>query len=307
MLVERLLSRGGCNYGNTVVLGQELRPHVQPTGLAMLALAGQADSDGRIARSLDFLSANLSVETTSASLSYGLIGLAAHDRFPANASKWLQAAYRRTIARDGAAYKLALLSLAARAPNVPWSHCRQKPKNRHDPFNFAFEDSHDTTNVNFRLPTNTHRHRQFAEQFRPPRIACRRRHGAGRLVCLSDDPPAVRSESVGIHRTRPAIRRPAGANDSRRSAGFADCSRRILSGKRVLLKPNLVEPNRKVPQMTTNPAMILAAATVFRRWGASVVVGEGPGHVRDTEMALVESGVQDGARRRRAGIRRSEL
>jgi uncharacterized protein (DUF362 family) len=65
-----------------------------------------------------------------------------------------------------------------------------------------------------------------------------------------------------------------------------------LAGKRVLLKPNLVEPSRKVPQMTTNPAMILAAATVFRRWGASVVVGEGPGHVRDTEMALAESGVQ---------------
>ena len=65
-----------------------------------------------------------------------------------------------------------------------------------------------------------------------------------------------------------------------------------LKGKRVLLKPNLVEPSRKVPQMTTNPAMVLAAAAVFRKWGASVVVGEGPGHVRDTEMALVESGVQ---------------
>jgi uncharacterized protein (DUF362 family) len=65
-----------------------------------------------------------------------------------------------------------------------------------------------------------------------------------------------------------------------------------LKGKRVLLKPNLVEPSRKVPQMTTNPAMLVAAAEVFRKWGASVVVGEGPGHVRDTEMALVESGVQ---------------
>lgn len=65
-----------------------------------------------------------------------------------------------------------------------------------------------------------------------------------------------------------------------------------LAGKRVLLKPNLVEPSRKTPQMTTNPAMLVAAAAVFRRWGAKVIVGEGPGHVRDTEMALVESGVQ---------------
>ncbi len=66
-----------------------------------------------------------------------------------------------------------------------------------------------------------------------------------------------------------------------------------LRGKKVLLKPNMVEPHRSQPHMTTHPAMILAAAEVFRGWGAAVTVGEGPGHVRDTEMALVESGVQD--------------
>ncbi|MEQ8788305.1 MAG: DUF362 domain-containing protein [Pirellulaceae bacterium] len=64
-----------------------------------------------------------------------------------------------------------------------------------------------------------------------------------------------------------------------------------VRGKRVLLKPNLVEPTRESPHMTTHPAMIVAAAEVFRRWGAQVNIGEGPGHVRDTEMALVESGV----------------
>jgi uncharacterized protein (DUF362 family) len=64
-----------------------------------------------------------------------------------------------------------------------------------------------------------------------------------------------------------------------------------LAGKRVLLKPNLVEPTRACPQMTTHPAVIVAAAEVFRRWGALVSVGEGPGHVRDTELALEESGV----------------
>jgi uncharacterized protein (DUF362 family) len=37
--------------------------------------------------------------------------------------------------------------------------------------------------------------------------------------------------------------------------------------------------------------LIVAAAEVFRRAGAMVTVGEGPGHVRDTEMALAESGV----------------
>lgn len=64
-----------------------------------------------------------------------------------------------------------------------------------------------------------------------------------------------------------------------------------LAGRKVLLKVNLVEPRRSAPQMTTNPAMVLAAAEVFRRWGAEVKVGEASGHVRDTELALVESGL----------------
>ena len=63
--------------------------------------------------------------------------------------------------------------------------------------------------------------------------------------------------------------------------------------KRVLLKPNLVEPSRQIPHMTTHPAVIVAAAEVFHGWGASVQVGEAPGHVRDTEMALDESGVTE--------------
>jgi len=62
-------------------------------------------------------------------------------------------------------------------------------------------------------------------------------------------------------------------------------------GKRVLLKPNMVEPTRKISHMTTHPAVVVAAAEVFRGWGANVTIGEAPGHVRDTEMALVESGL----------------
>jgi len=80
--------------------------------------------------------------------------------------------------------------------------------------------------------------------------------------------------------------------------------------KRVLLKPNLVEPTRSCPQMTTNPAVVLAAAEVFRRWGAEVSVGEGPGHMRDTEMALGESGMQpalDDARLAFADLNYSQL
>lgn len=75
--------------------------------------------------------------------------------------------------------------------------------------------------------------------------------------------------------------------------GIVACGldRQWIAGRRVLLKVNLVEPTRTAPHMTTHPAMVLAAAEVFRRWGAEVVIGEASGHMRDTEMALVESGL----------------
>jgi uncharacterized protein (DUF362 family) len=62
-----------------------------------------------------------------------------------------------------------------------------------------------------------------------------------------------------------------------------------IRGRRVLLKPNLVEPSKARPHMTTHPAVVVAAADVFRGWGALVAVGEAPGHVRDSQMALFES------------------
>ncbi len=77
--------------------------------------------------------------------------------------------------------------------------------------------------------------------------------------------------------------------DGLHACGFAKDS---IVGRRVLLKPNMVEPFRDVPQMTTHPAVVVAAVEVFRDWGADVVVGEAPGHVRDTDMALEESGIQ---------------
>jgi uncharacterized protein (DUF362 family) len=64
-----------------------------------------------------------------------------------------------------------------------------------------------------------------------------------------------------------------------------------LCGKSVLLKPNLVEYIPGV-EVNTNPILVGAAAETFLRLGAKrVVVGEGPGHQRDTCLVLVESGL----------------
>jgi hypothetical protein len=54
LLHDRLLPGGGCNYGNTIVFGQELRAHLQPTGLCLLALAGEPDKKGLVEKSIEY-------------------------------------------------------------------------------------------------------------------------------------------------------------------------------------------------------------------------------------------------------------
>ena len=62
-------------------------------------------------------------------------------------------------------------------------------------------------------------------------------------------------------------------------------------GKRVLLKPNLVEYERDTV-INTHPAVIGAAVEAFLKLGAKEVkVGEGPGHRRDTDGLLLASGL----------------
>lgn len=119
LLANRLMERGGANYGNTTVMEQELRPHIQPTGLALLALAGQPDSSGRLALSADYLLRELDDRTATASLCYALLGLAAQDCWPKHADVLLDAAAARTLARDPAAYPLALLTLASLGDACP--------------------------------------------------------------------------------------------------------------------------------------------------------------------------------------------
>src|SRR5688572_15640729 len=119
LLIDRQLPSGGCNYGNTTVLGQTLRPHVQPTGIAMLALAGEHDPIGRLEKSLTWLKWSLNSRSTAASLAWALLGLHAHGREVPNADELLAAAARRVQQHDRSPHKFALLALAALSDQSP--------------------------------------------------------------------------------------------------------------------------------------------------------------------------------------------
>lgn len=71
-----------------------------------------------------------------------------------------------------------------------------------------------------------------------------------------------------------------------------DIARNDVRGKRILLKPNLVETARGKDHINTNPALVIAAGEAFRRLDAAeVIVAEGQGHRRDTRLVLDESGM----------------
>lgn len=123
MLLDRQLPDGGCNYGNTTVLGQMLRPHVLPTGIALLALAGERDALGNIDRRVDisaaWLQSAIDAKTTPASLAWGLLGLAAHGIEHDGSDELLARSYQKVQAHDRSPYKLVLLALAAAAKRLP--------------------------------------------------------------------------------------------------------------------------------------------------------------------------------------------
>ncbi len=102
----------------------------------------------------------------------------------------------------------------------------------------------------------------------------------------------------------PAFKRPHSRVAIRRMATYAEDLAELLvetlrefdlpvRGRSVLLKPNFVEPDPR-GVVNTHPAVVGAAFECFMRLGAkSVLVGEGPGHERDTEAIVETIGLRD--------------
>ena len=74
--------------------------------------------------------------------------------------------------------------------------------------------------------------------------------------------------------------------------GVMTCGLNVV-GKRVLLKPNLVEYHPGTP-INTDPRFVAAAVELFRKLGAAEVrIGEGPGHRRDSWAVAEEAGYRE--------------
>ena len=94
MLMDRQISSGGWNYGNTGVFGQELHPMAATTGIALAGLEDLA-SRSEVEVSLKYLKSSIDTLHTPQSLGWGLLGLSAWEERPAEASTLISECLKR--------------------------------------------------------------------------------------------------------------------------------------------------------------------------------------------------------------------
>lgn len=92
LLIDRCCRNGGWNFGNSAVLGQDLRPYVATTAIALLALQDRP-VDVAVVKSLTYLQAHALEQTSGLSLALSLIcfhvfGLATHALEDRLADQW---------------------------------------------------------------------------------------------------------------------------------------------------------------------------------------------------------------------------
>jgi Prenyltransferase and squalene oxidase repeat len=116
LLLDRQLPHGGWNFGNTLVYGSELLPAEEYVGVALTGLAGHCDA-ARIAPSIAFIEGRLPTLRTPLALGWGILGLAAWGRRPAEADRWISECLDRqkTVGPFDSAL-LALLLVAGHCP-----------------------------------------------------------------------------------------------------------------------------------------------------------------------------------------------
>lgn len=266
LLLNRVLDTGGVNYGNRRIFGITLEPIPTPTAVALLALQGR--DDPLVQKSLDYLRTSAESATDVEHLAWSIIALDAYQQGD------LEALRRRLLdacrAREQTPYvrpaplRMALTCLALDTAN-PFRLDATAPVRSLEPGKLSAESKP----IGQRVQGWVQGMAVFAAN------------------ALKPLPP---TSEVHI----------APASDY--NADLADVLNRQydhfrekvpLKGKRVVLKPNLVEYHRdKV--INTDPRFVAAVIELCQREGAGeVIVAEGPGHWRNVEHLVKESGLGD--------------
>jgi len=282
LLVDRAFDTGGVNYGNRVVLGKPTEPIPGTTAIMAIALQGLM-TEPRLDAALGYLRMQADKTTDVDHLSWCIAALACFPDEAANgvaverALPKLEAALAQEadlpVALSGGPYRTAIALLALQSGSS-------------NPFRIAG------------VPT----------------LAPRAVLGSTRPV-VEDSPangPKTFTQKIsakvrgffmdGMSKLKPLpvnsgvhIHKVAAYDDSMLTAmkvQFAHYRTQLApAGKRVVLKPNLVEYHRdKV--INTDPRFVDAVIQLFKDEGAAeVIVAEGPGHWRNVQYLVEESGL----------------
>lgn len=117
LLLDRTMSQGGWNYGNSKMFGSELRPFPAQTGMVLAALAGEPRQEC-VDKALQFLQSELPRVRTPISLGWGLIGAAAWNARPDSAGAWLAQCADRMTNKPAQPLSDAMLLLADAQPST---------------------------------------------------------------------------------------------------------------------------------------------------------------------------------------------
>lgn len=275
VLLDRVLPDGGVNYGNRCVLGLPLEPIPTPTALMLIATQRLPRED-RILKSVHYLAEKAALGEDLEHLCWARLALDLYRDVPGveatlrSLGERIQAG---VVARGELPYltpnpaRVALTALALGVENG-------------NPFRLPPTDG--ATDASLLTPQALIRQGQpgLVERWR----RTFRQIGVMAQSVLTTLPPAQ------VH-IAPVTSYSADIVDVlvRQYEHFR--AEVPLRGKRVVLKPNLVEYHRdKV--INTNPIVVAAVIELCQREGAAeVIVGEGPGHWRNVEYLVAASGL----------------
>jgi uncharacterized protein (DUF362 family) len=281
LLLDRAFEDGGINYGNRFVLGRRTEPIPGPTAVMLLALQGRGDAP-RVRSAVRYLLAEATKTDDLEHLCWAKLALDCCHEVPEvaaalpNLDQRINAAYQtreQTPWLRPTTMRTALTALALGS----------------DQFNpFRLQNASAQATESKCRPTVP------TKKFATPR----RRWSD----LLASKIRGLAIEAVGRLRPLPSQSAVHIAPAADYSADLADVlirqyaafrERVPLAGKRIVLKPNLVEYHRdKV--INTHPNVVAAVVELCRHEGAAeVIVAEGPGHWRNVEYLVQASGLGD--------------
>jgi hypothetical protein len=124
LILDRAVETGGWNYGNNRVLMNQLRPFPACTGLALLALGGEPESE-QSKNAINYLTTEVARIRSPMSLAFSLMALIAWNQRPEIAPQALLESATKVAARPARPADLAYLLLAAAERNSPFVRAAQ--------------------------------------------------------------------------------------------------------------------------------------------------------------------------------------